>query len=197
MIITGAAPTSPTVLGFLRAALGCQVRPIKCALISLTSPCDMRIGLNLNPNHNFTTVKFFAVSNFTDFDSQANIYICFNITCFCVQVYEAYGQTECTAGCTFTTPGDWTQGRRQWLCKHVEDRSQDRCILICLWSTEPVYVTQFKGFKVLKMGYDFKEWPTTINLNRSLITSLSQLLGTVKKLKTLWVSMQFWADVMA
>lgn len=28
----------------------------------------------------------------------------------CVQVYEAYGQTECTAGCTFTTPGDWTAG---------------------------------------------------------------------------------------
>ncbi|XP_078202617.1 long-chain-fatty-acid--CoA ligase 5 isoform X2 [Callithrix jacchus] len=26
------------------------------------------------------------------------------------QVYEAYGQTECTAGCTFTLPGDWTSG---------------------------------------------------------------------------------------
>uniref|UniRef100_A0A673I7Q0 Arachidonate--CoA ligase n=1 Tax=Sinocyclocheilus rhinocerous TaxID=307959 RepID=A0A673I7Q0_9TELE len=26
------------------------------------------------------------------------------------QVYEAYGQTECTAGCTYTTPGDWTAG---------------------------------------------------------------------------------------
>lgn len=28
MIITGAAPTSPSVLGFLRAALGCQVKLI-------------------------------------------------------------------------------------------------------------------------------------------------------------------------
>ncbi|XP_042355493.1 long-chain-fatty-acid--CoA ligase 6 [Plectropomus leopardus] len=27
-----------------------------------------------------------------------------------IEVYEAYGQTECTAGCTFTTPGDWTPG---------------------------------------------------------------------------------------
>ncbi|NXI55145.1 ACSL6 ligase, partial [Chloroceryle aenea] len=26
------------------------------------------------------------------------------------RVYEGYGQTECTAGCTFTTPGDWTSG---------------------------------------------------------------------------------------
>lgn len=29
------------------------------------------------------------------------------------QVYEAYGQTECTAGCTYTTPGDWTSGEPQ------------------------------------------------------------------------------------
>ncbi|NWH66363.1 ACSL6 ligase, partial [Geococcyx californianus] len=27
-----------------------------------------------------------------------------------LRVYEGYGQTECTAGCTFTTPGDWTSG---------------------------------------------------------------------------------------
>uniref|UniRef100_A0A8C7PWA2 Arachidonate--CoA ligase n=1 Tax=Oncorhynchus mykiss TaxID=8022 RepID=A0A8C7PWA2_ONCMY len=49
LMITGAAPVSPTVLTFLRAALGCQF-------------------------------------------------------------YEGYGQTECTAGCTMSVPGDWTAG---------------------------------------------------------------------------------------
>lgn len=27
-----------------------------------------------------------------------------------VQFYEGYGQTECTAGCCLTVPGDWTAG---------------------------------------------------------------------------------------
>ncbi|XP_029005125.1 long-chain-fatty-acid--CoA ligase 1a isoform X2 [Betta splendens] len=49
LMITGAAPVSPTILTFLRAALGCQF-------------------------------------------------------------YEGYGQTECTAGCTMSVPGDWTAG---------------------------------------------------------------------------------------
>ncbi|XP_059409790.1 long-chain-fatty-acid--CoA ligase 1-like isoform X1 [Carassius carassius] len=49
LMITGSAPVSPTVLTFLRAALGCQF-------------------------------------------------------------YEGYGQTECTAGCTMSLPGDWTAG---------------------------------------------------------------------------------------
>ncbi|XP_035599512.1 long-chain-fatty-acid--CoA ligase 1-like [Oncorhynchus keta] len=49
LMITGAAPVSPTVLTFLRTALGCQF-------------------------------------------------------------YEGYGQTECTAGCTMSMPGDWTAG---------------------------------------------------------------------------------------
>ncbi|KAM8843443.1 long-chain-fatty-acid--CoA ligase 1a isoform 1-T1 [Synchiropus picturatus] len=49
LMITGAAPVSPTILTFLRAALGCQF-------------------------------------------------------------YEGYGQTECTAGCSMSLPGDWTAG---------------------------------------------------------------------------------------
>uniref|UniRef100_A0A8B9JV04 Arachidonate--CoA ligase n=1 Tax=Astyanax mexicanus TaxID=7994 RepID=A0A8B9JV04_ASTMX len=49
VMVTGAAPISPSVLSFLRACLGCQI-------------------------------------------------------------FEAYGQTECTAGCTISLPGDWTAG---------------------------------------------------------------------------------------
>ncbi|XP_063732625.1 long-chain-fatty-acid--CoA ligase 1-like isoform X2 [Eleginops maclovinus] len=49
LMLTGAAPISPTVLTFLRAAIGCQF-------------------------------------------------------------YEGYGQTECTAGCTLTMPGEWNAG---------------------------------------------------------------------------------------
>lgn len=37
-------------------------------------------------------------------------------------VYEAYGQTECTAGCTFTSPGDWESGHvgAPLACNHVK-----------------------------------------------------------------------------
>ncbi|KAJ8386585.1 hypothetical protein AAFF_G00169110 [Aldrovandia affinis] len=50
VMVTGAAPISPSVLSFLRACLGCQI-------------------------------------------------------------FEAYGQTECTASCTFSAAGDWTAGK--------------------------------------------------------------------------------------
>uniref|UniRef100_A0A8C5LP27 Arachidonate--CoA ligase n=1 Tax=Leptobrachium leishanense TaxID=445787 RepID=A0A8C5LP27_9ANUR len=61
LMITGAAPVSPTVLTFLRAALGCQF-------------------------------------------------------------YEGYGQTECTAGCSLTIPGDWSAGHvgAPMPCNHMK-----------------------------------------------------------------------------
>lgn len=30
-------------------------------------------------------------------------------------IFEGYGQTECTAGCTFSMPGDWTAGKTSTL----------------------------------------------------------------------------------
>ena len=30
-------------------------------------------------------------------------------------IFEGYGQTECTAGCTFSMPGDWSAGKRHRL----------------------------------------------------------------------------------
>lgn len=42
----------------------------------------------------------------------------------CLQVYEAYGQTECTAGCTFTTPGDWTSGE---ICIYKKETKLPMC----------------------------------------------------------------------
>ncbi|XP_045904371.1 long-chain-fatty-acid--CoA ligase 1a [Micropterus dolomieu] len=61
LMITGAAPVSPTILTFLRAALGCQF-------------------------------------------------------------YEGYGQTECTAGCSLSMPGDWTAGHvgAPLPCNHIK-----------------------------------------------------------------------------
>lgn len=35
VMVTGAAPISPTVLNFLRAALGCQVRNMDSSVVSL------------------------------------------------------------------------------------------------------------------------------------------------------------------
>lgn len=36
-----------------------------------------------------------------------------DVECACcsVQIFEGYGQTECTAGCTFSMPGDWSAGK--------------------------------------------------------------------------------------
>uniref|UniRef100_A0A668AY75 Arachidonate--CoA ligase n=1 Tax=Myripristis murdjan TaxID=586833 RepID=A0A668AY75_9TELE len=50
-------------------------------------------------------------ASFTEYSPctfSTSVDFCYSVSCWFV--YEAYGQTECTAGCTFTTPGDWTSG---------------------------------------------------------------------------------------
>lgn len=79
LMITGAAPVSPTVLTFLRAALGCQVKYYSDYTIFLM--IKQRVYL-------FYISMLFSVRQF----------------------YEGYGQTECTAGCSMSLPGDWTAG---------------------------------------------------------------------------------------
>lgn len=32
------------------------------------------------------------------------------------QFYEGYGQTECTAGCSMSMPGDWNAGKCLYMC---------------------------------------------------------------------------------
>ena len=63
----------------------------------------------------------------------------------CVQVYEAYGQTECTAGCTFTTPGDWTPGEPEFM-QQTGKRSLSLPGSRCLFAQPQA---RFKGLKVV------------------------------------------------
>uniref|UniRef100_A0A3B4WZ33 Long-chain-fatty-acid--CoA ligase n=1 Tax=Seriola lalandi dorsalis TaxID=1841481 RepID=A0A3B4WZ33_SERLL len=56
MIITGAAPTSPSVLGFLRAALGCQRRGCEFCHVGAPLPCNL-IKLVDVPEKNYFASK--------------------------------------------------------------------------------------------------------------------------------------------
>lgn len=74
-------------------------------------------GENTNPGshiHSQHQTKQLSLSA----DIHLNIHVC----CIhsCLKVYEAYGQTECTAGCTFTTPGDWTSGKPMF-CMNINN----------------------------------------------------------------------------
>lgn len=80
LMATGAAPISPTVLTFLRAAIGCQVTQTSSSCVQVSCVCSTD-----DDNH-----QAFSLSQF----------------------FEGYGQTECTAGCTLTMPGDWTAGNK-------------------------------------------------------------------------------------
>lgn len=82
LIITGAAPVSPTILTFLRAALGCQVSHIHSPISLIGSSLSITFFMNVS-NNMLRTQQF----------------------------YEGYGQTECTAGCSMSMPGDWTAGK--------------------------------------------------------------------------------------
>lgn len=134
LMLTGAAPISPTVLTFLRAAIGCQVTQTRSSWLEPLFLCL-----------SFTSFSITFLGNFCSALQQVicrNAAICPVIslstllcsqsvqhgTVLCLQqqqqlmiisiafplsqFYEGYGQTECTAGCTLTVPGDMNAGNK-------------------------------------------------------------------------------------
>ncbi|MGH0147672.1 UNVERIFIED_CONTAM: hypothetical protein FKN15_045170 [Acipenser sinensis] len=172
LMITGAAPVSPTVLSFLRAALGCQVlllchgarigffqgdirllmddlkmlQPTVFPVVPrlLNRMFDRIFGqantplkrwlLDFATKRKEAELKSGIVRNDSVWDKlifskvQASLggkvqlmitgaapvsptVLSFLRAALGCQFYEGYGQTECTAGCSMTLPGDWTAGK--------------------------------------------------------------------------------------
>ena len=95
-------------------------------------------------------------------------------------IFEGYGQTECTAGCTFSMPGDWTAGEKPSdfpvACCSCAASPQQVCACVCQVTLELLYLAPWSRW------WTSPTWNTTLRTEKErwvglFILQISQIIS--------------------